>query len=124
VAAAASARASGNAHFAARSWAEAQAAYEAGLAAAPRCATLSANAAAAAQQLGDWAATARLAAHALSVQSRQHKARRRLAEALLALRRPLEAVPHFETLVALFPADEGLANALRGARAAAAAELR
>jgi len=123
-AAAARAREAGNAAFAARRWPEAREAYEAGRRAAPGCATLAANVAAAAAQQQDWAAVAEAAAAALGLQRSGHKARRRLAEALLRLGRAGEALPHFRTLAEAFPEDAGVATSLRAAAAAAAAAQR
>ena len=107
----------GNSFFTQRKWASALAAYEEALTACPSCAPLHANAAAVHSNLGNHAEAALAAERALAIQQGAHKARRRLADALCRLGRPLEAIPHYERLSAAFPSDALIAAALSAARA-------
>jgi len=117
--AAADAKASGNARFAQRDWAGAAAAYQRALASVPSCAALHANLAAVCTATGDWSGAEMSARAALGHQRSHHKARRRLAEALLTRGDASQAVQHYEQLCAAFPEDAGLMAAARAARAKA-----
>ena len=118
-AAAERAKAAGNEAFKRRDWAAAVEAYRQGLQAAPTCAALHANVAAALAAAGDVAGAEGAARAALALQDSHHKSRRRLADALLARGAPAEAAQHYAQLTAAFPADAGLRAAADAAAAAA-----
>ena len=111
----------GNEAFKRRDWAASSSAYRRGLEATPRCAALHANLAAAAAASGDAAGAEAAARAALALQAGHHKARRRLADALLARGEADEAAAHYAQLTAALPADEGLRKAAQAAAQAAQA---